>query len=504
MDEMAPDRGAVTSAGSAAGPRTRRAARNAVVVAVAELIGKVATFVLVIVAARALGEGGFGEFSFALSYGLLFETLIAFGFGSLLVQRGSAEPHRLNELFSELVLWRTSLAVPVFVIAGLLGVLTRPADASVAAFLLILAGALLEAYTDAGRAAAAAKQDLRWVSVAMIVQRVATAAMGIAAIAAGLGLVGLAASYFAGNVLGTAGVAVTVRRLGVRFDRSLVTRAGMLETGRQAIPIGIDTVVAMALFRVDQVILGAMKGDAAVGLYAAGYRLLETVLFVTWAVGRAVYPVMSATTDAGQVRRGLERSLAAVAAVYIPFGVGLAMEAETVLRTLFGAEFADGVDLVRWLAPVPLLFAVGFLGSHALLSRQRRWAVAGSSVVAAAVNVGLNLVLIPSLAGTGAAIATAAAYGLEAAIVLWLLASEVGWARVDRALAVPLAATAVMAAALLAIPGETLAEIAVGAAVYGVAWFALARWRAPEQVAVLSSLLPGRRAGSPPSAPPSA
>ena len=51
--------------------------------------------------------------------------------------------------------------------------------------------------------------------------------------------------------------------------------------------LGVDTVVAMALFRIDQVLLGAMKGDAAVGVYAAAYRLLETMLFVSWAVAAA-------------------------------------------------------------------------------------------------------------------------------------------------------------------------------------------------------------------------
>src|SRR5207249_1992890 len=98
------------------------------------------------------------------------------------------------------------------------------------------------------------------VSKALVVQRFATAALAVAALVAGFGLVGLAATYFVGTVVGAVGVLVSVRKMGVRFDRRLVKRRSFLQMGRLSIAVGIDTLVALALFRVDQVMLGALKG----------------------------------------------------------------------------------------------------------------------------------------------------------------------------------------------------------------------------------------------------
>ena len=49
----------------------------------------------------------------------------------------------------------------------------------------------------------------------------------------------------------------------------------------------------MILFRIDTVMLAAYESDAVVGNYGAAYRLFESTLFLSWAVGAAVYPVYS-------------------------------------------------------------------------------------------------------------------------------------------------------------------------------------------------------------------
>jgi len=61
--------GSVEAAGHREVPeRTRIAARNAAVVAAAEVAGKVATLAFMVAAARILGRSGFGAFSFAPSF----------------------------------------------------------------------------------------------------------------------------------------------------------------------------------------------------------------------------------------------------------------------------------------------------------------------------------------------------------------------------------------------------------------------------------------------------
>ncbi len=491
-DPAAPPEPIPASAG--AGDGARRVAVNAAVVAGAEVAGKIATLAFTIAAARSLGQEGFGAFSYAVSFALLVATLPSGGFGAILVQRGSADPKRLPQLFSELLAWRTAIAIPVFGAAAVAGIALRPDGSSALAFLLVLAATFVDLYGDAGRSVANALQRQSGVSVALVAQRFLTAALAIGALVGGLGLVGLASTYLAGSVMGVVLVFWSVRRMGVRPDRRAIRRDSFRSMGRASVALGIDTVLSLALFRVDQVILGAIKGNAAVGVYAATYKLLETVLFVSWAVGRAVYPALSAHPEPERVRRGVEQGIAAIAVLYVPFGVGLFVDARQVLDLLFGSAYAGGADIARWLAASPMLFAIGFLFSYGLVSRERRWRAAAGTIAAAALNVGLNLALIPHFGPVGAAAATTVAYAFEAVVLVAAAIPVFGVPRVDRALLVPVAASAVMVAALLATPSGVAVQVPVGVVVYVAAWYPLARWLVPEQLAVLRSMIPGRNA----------
>jgi len=458
--------------------------------AVAEVAGKVATLAYTVVAARELSTGDFGAFAYAIAFSLLVATLPSWGFDALLVQRASAEPHRLSVLLSETLSWRLALIVPVFVAAGAIGVASRPTPRSATALLIILGATMVDLISDAGRAAAGAKQDLRGVSVALVVQRFVTAGLGVAALLGGLGLVGLSSAYLIGAVVGAIAVAISIGRLGIKVDLRSVERGGFFETGRRSVIIGLDVLVAMALFRIDQVILAAIKGDQALAVYAASYRLLETVLFVSWVVSRSVFPLMSENAEGWRLRRAIEKGTAAASLLFVPFAVGLSIEAKPVLQVLYGSPYAEsGVAITRWLSPSPLFFVIGFLGSFALFAREQRMQVLVASMIAAAFNIGLNILLIPGMSGLGAAIATTTSYALEAVVTLFLLFPITGWVRLDRAIALPAVASAVMAGVVILVPGGLFVDAAIGVAVFAVAWYALARRFAPEQLVVLRSVV---------------
>jgi O-antigen/teichoic acid export membrane protein len=485
----------VTDRPTGPGPRTRRAARNVTVAALAEIAGKLATLAFTVAAARSLGPMDFGAFAYALSLSLLVATLPTWGLGMLLVQRGSAEPARLPALLSETLVWRTAIAVPVFLAAGVAGYAARPDAESGVAFLLVLGATIVDVYTDAGRDVALARQDQRGISMALVVQRFSAAALGITALAAGLGLVGLSVAYLCSTLLGAVGVWRSVRHLGVRPDYRTIRWEGLLRTGRLSVPLGISVIASMALFRIDQVLLAELKSDEAVGAYAAAYRLIETVLFVAWAVARGVLPAMSGEPEPWRIRRGVEQGVAAVAVLYIPFGLGLWLEAEPLVRFLYGPDYVEATPpALRWLAGAPLLFSVGYLAGYGLLALERRWRAAIIAVTALGFNVGANLILIPPFSGTGAAIATTASYAVHGAVALALLVPLVGWIRLARGLITPVLAATLMGVVILLSPAGLLIEVPLGVLVYGLSWYILARWRDREQLEVIASIMPGRLA----------
>jgi len=485
----------------ALGAVARRAARNAAAMAVSEVVGKIATLALTIAAARALGVSEFGAFAYAISLSLLIATLPTWGFDLDIIQRGSADPASLPQTVAQALTWQTAIAVPVFLGAGVVGVAGRPDAESAVALILILAAVMIDVYSGIGYASATAKQELAGVSAVQAGQRFVAAGLGIAALVMGVGLIGVAAAYLVASLIALVGTWWIVLRLGVVPDRRGVTRSGLWNSFRRSSAMGVDGVVGLLLFRGDQLLLETLKGDAAVGAYAAAYRLVETVLFISWAVAGAALPAMS--EDTGRIRRGSEQGLAAVAALYLPFAVALWIEPVEILRLLFGPEYArEAAGAVRWLAPVPMLFAIAFVAGQGLLAIGRPWRAVATTVVAALLNIVLNLVLIPDHSGTGAAAATTVAYVVKGAFVLLALVPFAGWIRAHRSIAIPLVASAPFAVMLLLLHIPIVVELVMSGIIYATCWYLLTRRLAPEQITLAKEVLRRRRAYSVPAVKP--
>jgi len=465
-----------------------KTARNAALLVATEIAGKASTFIFTVVAARALSRTEFGAFAYALAFAPLVASVPAWGFNPVVVREGARAPGELARLYSEALAWRTALIVPVFLLAGVVGVLTRPSAGAAWALVLVLLAAAFDLYSDTSKSAAAVVGSLGGWARGLLVNRVVSMALGIGLLGAGFGLVGLCAGYLAGSVLGAGFAVLAVARLGVRPSLGLVRLPTWLGMGRASVALGLDAMVAMALSKVDTVMLAGFRGDREVAVYGAAYRLLETVLFVTWSLNTVVFPRTSAAREEGEVRRLTERALGAVAALFVPFGVVLAVRGGAVMGLVFGSEYGvDGAGVVPWLAGAPMAFAVGYFCSTALLSRGRNGFVLVSSVVALGVNVAVNAWAIPEWGAAGAAAVTTGSYLLEAAVLVVALGRVVGWLRLDRALAVPVAAAVPLGLALWLVPGGIVVQLAVGGVAYGLAWLALSRRWTPDVLTLLRS-----------------
>lgn len=473
------------------GERTRKAAQAVLALTASEVVAKVATFALMVGAFRLLGQAQFGAFSYALNLGLLLATLPSWGFDAWLIQQAAGRREIASDLYSTIVTLRAWLLVPLIGVGLWIGIADRNGSAALA-FGLVIAATMLDTVTDAGRAAAGVVDGQIRVAAVLVLQRFATAVLGLTAIFAGAGLLGLSAAFLTGSVAAVVGMSVGLRGLGIRFRRAAVTRVGVRAAVTGSFVIGVDAVVSMALFRVDTLLLGLIKGDNAVGSYAAAYRLIETVLFVTWSVSRALFPTMAAAgEEVWRVRRGVDRGLAVTSFIFLPYAAVLLVRGGDVLTLLYGSTLGDGVAVLRWLSLAPLMFGLSYLLSYALLSVSRTRQVLLASLVAAVANLGANLALIPHFGAVGAAAVTTLSYALEAVVAfLYCIGHLDGRLRVVSAVSVP-ALAAVPVVGVLLLPFPVLVAVALAAPVYLVAWYALARALDPEQIAVMNSLRPG-------------
>jgi O-antigen/teichoic acid export membrane protein len=461
----------------------------------ADAVSKIASVAFFVVMARELGSAGFGVFTFALSFVILATTLGSFGQDSVLTREVARDRSLLDSYFVNTLVLKAVLC-PVSLAFAIAAAVAFGIDAQTRDVLLLLGvAATLELLMTTCFAAFQAYERMEFVPVALISQRTLTAVAGIAALLSGAGVVAVSAIYLVGSLLGFGlALALFVWRVA---RPALEVRPGRWWTlMRAAAAIGLTSVFAAVLFRVDMTMLAAFESDAVVGDYGAAYRLLEATLFVSWSVSSAVYPVFSrlSLTSVPPVGYVFERGVKLGVALTLPLAAGAVVLADPVVRTLYGADYAQAADALRLLAPAIALFPVCYVAGSLLVSQHRQKAMMAVYGVVAVENILANLVLIPWLSLEGAALATSSSQLLVTVALLAVARQAAGRVEWTRIVAGPVVATVAAGLAMVALRDNLAAAVAVGAVAYLGVLFVFERRLFPEDARAVLDLLPGRGA----------
>ena len=171
--------------------------------------------------------------------------------------------------------------------------------------------------------------------------------------------------------------------------------------------------------RIDQVMLSEMLNDRAVGIFSAAVRVSEAWYFVPMAMVAAVAPALTAihSTSEEDYRRNLATFVRTMLYLSFVVAVLLTFFSKQVITFLYGPGYAAAAPVLAVHAWAGLFVALGvatgpwFVNSGMLIMRMVH------TLVGTAINVCLNLVLIPRFGPVGAAVATLISYS---AASLWL------------------------------------------------------------------------------------
>lgn len=470
-----------------------RAARNVTAAGLAEVVGKLSTLVWTVVAARELGQAGFGAFAFALAFAQLVAVVPEWGTDRVLVRRSAGDPARTPSWYSATVVSKLLAAGPVYLVLVAPVVLLRGSEDGGYTLLLLSMALIADMWSHSIRSTGAALQRQAAVAGAVSVQRIVTAVLAIAVLQLGGGVIALASGFLAGSVIGLLVHVAALRRLGVRLEVRRVDRALLRDLWRESRAIGLAAVVLMALFRIDTVLLGVLTDEEAVAAYSVSYRLFETVLFLTYSVNAVLFALMSTATETARIARTYGRGAMVAAFLYLPFAAVCLVEAESVLGLLYGAGYAEQASgALRWLGFAPLVYALCYFGNSVAFALGRRGAALAAASAALGVTVVLDLLLLPRYEGTGAAAVTLLGYAVDFGVLVYVLRTVITLAAVVRALVDPAIAAVALAGALVVLDLPVVTELVIGAVTYVAVWLGVARLIAPAHVDLVLAVLPGR------------
>lgn len=254
--------------------------------------------------------------------------------------------------------------------------------------------------------------------VSSIVGALLAGVVGVVAVLAyDLGAKGVLLGILVGNGA-AAGYGLLVLRNDLVADFSRYELSRMLVFGLPLVPTAI---ALWALALVDRIMLEKLANLSEVGQYEVANRVAGVLLFgvnaFMLALGPYLYSIFSEDRALEKVTRG--RIL-----TYFTFTLSVAALALTLFAreaiSLVAPDFPDSYKAVGLLSLGMLVFGVGSIAMAGISLARRTVYFALFTGTAGLVNVALNFALIPPYGMVGAALATAAAYALLAALYYWM------------------------------------------------------------------------------------
>jgi len=225
--------------------------------------------------------------------------------------------------------------------------------------------------------------------------------------------VSVAAIAVLGIVLAIAGVAAVIVRLrphiSCRIRVSLVLMREHFVYGFRAY---IGALFAFTVLRADIVIAKLLLGAEATGQYSIAVSMADLVYMLPVAAGTIAFPRLTATQDPAERWAKALSVTKYIGLVMVALAVLAALLVRPAVELLYGDAFLPSVPAFLWLLPGVVMLGVNTILMNYFASIGNPSVVIWSPAVASGLNIALNVILMPRIGISGAAIASSVAYGL--------------------------------------------------------------------------------------------
>ena len=189
----------------------------------------------------------------------------------------------------------------------------------------------------------------------------------------------------------------------------------------------VSSVAVTIYFNLDNLMIGFISGENAVGYYAPALRLQRLLMGVVISVGTVVYPrlsYLSKCDDKQEYNYLAAKAMKVTMSLGFPLCVGLICLADPLIELFAGERYEPSVLTLQLLAPVVFLGTMSNVVAKILVSSGKEKQMTKATIVGAIVNASLNAVLIYYFSHRGAAFASSIAE-LSVIVSMLVLGSSV-------------------------------------------------------------------------------
>jgi polysaccharide transporter, PST family len=362
--------------------------------------------------ARYLGPGHFGTYNLVLSTIAIASSLVPLAADQIVQRELIRTPHLNAQVLSAALFMRAGGAILAASAAAVAIGLLRPEQPGIEPIALFAGLVLLLSPLDALTNWFASQLNQKPIFFAKVPALLIVFALRLGLIAAGAPLLAFVAVLSLEMAL--SGIALL---RAYRISGHLLAALPPPSQLRHAIwrdswPLVIAGITSMLYLKIDVLMLAALKGDAAVGIYGAATRLSEVWYAIPMIVSVSLQPLLYGLHENNPAAYASTRTLVYALMAWSALAIGLMVTllATPVCVLLFGPSFSLSAPVLSihiW-ACIPMF--LGVADACFLITEGRIKTAMARPLVGLITNVALNAALIPPLGAVGAAIATVVSY----------------------------------------------------------------------------------------------
>jgi len=386
----------------------KRVSRNALYILISNLLKATLGPILVIFIARVLGSEQFGVYAFAISFAGVFIIIAEFGIPKLISRDVAMQKESANKYLGELLLLKPLFSFSVFLVyTGIVFILNKPLDAKIAIIILGFGIIVIGTFDQLFCSLFQAFEQMKYITLTTIINTITTTTFSIIALTLTRNLIVLSIvisasyilSYFIEYLFIRKNIAMPILKFDLGFWKQIMTRS---------FPFAVSGFFIVIFSYADTIMISFIKGDYAVGIYSAAYKIIWALMMFPTAIMGSVYPYLSTKIGDPTFRKEsiVERIIFYLLVLVLPIIILIFIYANQIMKILFGEGFSESSTVLRILIFIPL-FSFCYIPLYDFLNvnfKQKTNAINIS--ICATLNVILNSIFIVLWGVNGASLAT--------------------------------------------------------------------------------------------------
>jgi O-antigen/teichoic acid export membrane protein len=378
-------------------------------------ISAVISFVITIYIARLLSVSDFGSYVTVISFVTLFGIFTDFGINTVIIREGAKNPEDTHHLIFNSMGLKFLMCIATMLAVMIFAVLT-PYPLEVKVLIVWMSVTLVMGGIGSMFSAVFnIYQDMKYISIIQIAERITFATLAFVFLIAGLGVPGVILAIIIAAFVSLMLNFVISRRIHSYklnfkpiFDRAILT---------PAVWFGIAGMLGFIWQRIDTIMISLLSNMTQVGLYTPAVNYIGIGDMAVLALTGAFFPIISRAAHERRIsKKELSKYLGYFAVAGFVIVVVTYAFGGHLMILAFGPKYADSIVFINILV---IGFAVNLVTiptSQLLDATNLQKVHVLNATYLTGTNIGLNWILIPTIGALGAAYATTISQSLGAAL----------------------------------------------------------------------------------------